>query len=89
MARPLTKTYRPAKPYVIVRTDLDDGRIAYEIWDERPESYHRLCTIYEDDAGEDIGDRSEARRDAQLIVAALNATVSGEVSDRLKGERKV
>lgn len=69
-ARPLRKTYSPKHPYVIVRDDSDDddGIIGYEIWDERPETYHRLCTVYED-PGED---RGEAKRDAELIVRALN-----------------
>lgn len=79
-ARPLQKTYSKTHPYVIVRTDGefnegDEGEdiIGYEIWDERPESYHRLCTVYED-PGED---RGEAKRDAELIVRALNLMNGG------------
>jgi len=56
-------------PYRVVRTDFDDGCIAYEIWDESPESYRRICSTYEAD---EI-DRGRARRDADLIARALNA----------------
>jgi len=71
----LRKTYSETHPYVIVRDDSDDddGIIGYEIWDERPETYHRLCTVYED-PGED---RGEAKSDAELIVRALNLMNGG------------
>ena len=75
MARPLTKTYNPRAPYVVERHDDEDGAINYEIWDERPDSYRRLCTVSEDpiDDDEPSEDRGRAKRDAELIVRALNA----------------
>lgn len=76
-ARPLQKTYSTTHPYVIHRHDSgedeDDDIIGYEIWDERPESFRRLCTVYED-PGED---RADAKRDAELIVRALNLMNGG------------
>jgi len=72
--RPLRKTYDPNAPYVVERHDEDDGSIEYEIWDHRPESYRRLCTVSEDpvDDDEDCDDRGRAMRDADLICRALN-----------------
>lgn len=73
--RPLQKTYSPAQPFVVERHDQEDGSIHYEIWDERPDSYRRLCTVTEDpveDCEEPNEDRGRAKRDADLIVRALN-----------------
>ena len=46
MATPLRKTYSKSRPYVVERDDQDDGSINYEIWDYRPDTYRRLCTVY-------------------------------------------
>jgi hypothetical protein len=55
-------------PYTINRVDWEDGSISYEIMDERPDTtYRRVCAIYEDSE-----DRGQAKRDAELIVCALN-----------------
>lgn len=71
MARPLQKTYSPSRPYVVIRCEEEDGSISYEIWDERPDSYHRLCSVHEDEGCT----RGRAKRDADLIVRALNEMV--------------
>lgn len=75
MARPLRKTYSPTAPYVMERHDQEDGAIHFEIWDHRPDSYRRLCTVTEEDVefDVDVDDRGRAKQDAELIVAALNA----------------
>jgi hypothetical protein len=80
MATPLKKTWSPLRPYMVERSDEEDGSICYEIWDYRPESYHRLCTVHEDPIEDDepCEDRGRAKRDADMIVAALNATVEVE-----------
>lgn len=61
-------------PYVVERHDQEDGSIQYEIWDRRPDTYRRLCTIAEEDVefDVDVEDRGRAKRDADLICAALN-----------------
>ncbi len=68
MARPLQKTYSPTHPYAVQRIDHDHGGISYEIIDERPDSYRIVCWCHEDEAG----DRMQAKRDADMIVRALN-----------------
>ena len=73
MARPLRKTYSKSHPYVVERHDWDDGSISYEIWDHRPETYRRLCSVDEDEGG----DRGKAKQDAELIVRALNLMNGG------------
>ena len=80
MARPLRKTYSRSHPYVVERHDEEDGSIAYEIWDTRPETYRRLCTVAEDpaeDCDDCSSDRGRAKRDAELIVRALNLMNGG------------
>lgn len=69
MARPLRDTYNPSAPYVVQRHDDEDGGIQYEIVDKRPDTYRRLCTISE----EFSVTRAQAKRDADMIVRALNA----------------
>jgi hypothetical protein len=65
----------------VERHDQEDGSITYEIWDERPESYRRLCSINEwnDGGAEDDEERelSTAKADAELIVRALNLMNGG------------
>lgn len=75
MVRPLTKTYLPSRPYVVERHDWEDGSISYEIWDTRPDTYRRLCSVYEDDSADDEepAARGQAKRDADMITRALNA----------------
>lgn len=73
--RPLQKTYDPAKPFVVNRQDQEDGSIQYEIWDERQDSYRRLCVAaedYNDDSEDGDPDRGQAMKDADLIARALN-----------------
>lgn len=82
MARPLRKTYSPTHPYVVERHDQEDGSITYEIWDHRPESYRRLCSLNEwNDGGGRVDDdgfeASTAKADAELIVRALNLMNGG------------
>lgn len=80
MARPLTKTYSKSHPYAVERHDEEDGAIHYEIWDHRPDSYRRLCTVcedYNDDAEAGHGDRGQSKKDADLIVRALNLMNGG------------
>lgn len=67
MTAPLQKTYSKTHPYVIHREDHESGLIGYEIIDERPDTYHIVCIIYEEPE-----DRGQAKRDAELIVRALN-----------------
>lgn len=81
MAVPLKKTYSPRHPYVVERHDQDDGSITYEVWDQRPESYRRLCSLnewndggYEDDEEREL---STAKADAELICRALNILNGG------------
>ena len=70
MAAPLKTT---THPYVVERKDWEDGSISYEIWDHRPETYRRLCSVYED-----LGmKRGQAKQDAELIIRALNFMNSG------------
>ena len=47
IARPLRKTYSRSHPYVVERNDWDDGSISYEIYDNSPETYRRVCAVYE------------------------------------------
>lgn len=75
MARPLSKTYDPANPFVVERNDQEDGSIVYEIWDHRPDSYRRLCVCSEDYCDEDVEpdmDRGQTKKDADMIATALN-----------------
>ena len=72
IGRPLRKTYSRSHPYVVERHDWDDGSISYEIYDNRPETYRRVCAVYEDHEN-----RGEAKRDAELIVRALNLMNGG------------
>jgi hypothetical protein len=87
MARPLRRTYSSSHPYVIERHDQEDGSITYEVWDRRPDSYRRLCSINEwNDGGcEDDEERnlSTAKQDAELIVDALNL-MNGGLSARMR-----
>ncbi len=79
--RPLRATYSPTHPYVIQRQDLDSGAITYEVWDLRPETYRRLCTLHEyyDGGVEDEKgrERSTVKQDAEMIVRALNLMNGG------------
>lgn len=81
MARPLRKTYSKTHPYVVERHDQDDGSITYEIWDRRPDSYRRLCSMNErDDGGGEDDNGNEfftAKEDAELIARALNLMNGG------------
>ena len=81
MARPLRATYSPTHPYVVERHDQEDGSITYEIWDRRPDTYRRLCSLNEwnDGGREDKAgkERSTAKEDAELIVDALNLMNGG------------
>lgn len=81
MARPLRKTYSKTHPYVMERHDQEDGSITYEIWDYRPESYRRVCSMNEwnDGGSEDNKERelSTAKQDAEMIVRALNLNNGG------------
>jgi hypothetical protein len=81
MARPLKKTYLPRHPYVVERHDQEDGSVTYEIWDYRPDSYRRLCSLNEwNDGGmedDEERDLSTAKADAELIVRALNLMNGG------------
>ena len=73
--RPLQKTYDPAAPFVVERHDQEDGAIHYEIWDERQDSYRRLCTVmedYNDDSEDGSPERGQSLKDANLIARALN-----------------
>lgn len=69
-ARALTKTYQPAAPYVVEREDHDDGSIHYRVMDYRPDSYREVCAT--NDWG---GENGHAKRDAEMIVRALNLLV--------------
>ena len=64
--RPLTKTYQPNAPYVVERQDDDYGGIAYEVVDERPDSYRAVCSCSDDRYG---------KADAENIARALNMLV--------------
>ena len=81
MVRPLKKTYSPTHPYVVERHYQEDGSITYEIWDHRPDTYRRLCSINEwndggseDEAGNEF---NTAKVDAELIVDELNLMNGG------------
>lgn len=67
--RPLRATYNPDAPYVVERHEDEEGGIQYEIIDKRPDTYRRLCTI----SDEFSVTRAQAKRDADMIVCALNA----------------
>lgn len=80
MARPLQKTYSKTHPYIVERHDQEDGAIHYEILDYRPESYRRLCTVKEDDnddSEDGSPERGQAKKDADMIVRALNLNSGG------------
>lgn len=82
--RPLRARYNPEAPYVIERRDDEDGSIRYEIWDKRPETYNRLCVISEDNEDcDEPQDRGRAKKDAELIVRALNAQHTSSVEAAL------
>lgn len=80
--RPLEKTYDPYAPFVVERHDQEDGSFHYEIWDTRPEYYRRLCNVYEpavadtESEGPEDWDRGQAKKDAELIVTALNRYIN-------------
>ena len=69
--RPLTATYQPLAPYVVERHDQDDGSITYEVWDHRPGSYRRLCSVNE----WNDSTMATAKHDADQIVRGLNMLV--------------
>ncbi len=69
--RPLRATYSPTHPYVIERHDYESGGIGYEIWDKRPDTYRRLCALKEEPGR----NRGQAKKDAEMIVCALNAAL--------------
>lgn len=76
MARPLTKTYSPTHPYTVERHDQDDGSIAYEVVDNRPESYWIVCAI--NDRYDERDEKMHgAKRDAETIARALNLMNGG------------
>lgn len=82
MATPLRKTYSKTHPYVVERHDQEDGSITYEIWDHRPDSYRRLCSLnefYESESysDEDCRPRHTAKSDAEMIMRALNLMNGG------------
>lgn len=82
MARPLTRRYSPSHPYVVQRHDQSDGSITYEIWDTRPDTFRRLCSIndhYDSTSYSDEGERPAncAKDDAEMIVRALNLMNGG------------
>lgn len=80
MAAPLKKTFSPTHPYVVERHDQEDGSITYEVWDTRPDTYRRLCSMNEwNDGGREDGERdlSTAKADADLIADALNLMNGG------------
>lgn len=82
MARPLRKTYSKTHPFVVERHDQEDGSITYEIWDHRPESYRRLCSISDDYDSETYSDEDKrpqhcAKSDAEMIIRALNLMNGG------------
>ena len=62
--------------FTVERHDQEDGAIHYEIWDTKPASYRRLCVVcedYNDDSDDGSPDRGQSKKDADLIVRALNA----------------
>lgn len=67
--RPLRKTYQPNAPYVVERSD-DEDSISYDVIDERPESYRRVCFIDDDE-----GRSGYAKFDAEQIARGLNLLV--------------
>lgn len=68
--RPLRKTYEPKAPYVVERVDGDDGQIAYEVQDWRPDTYRKVCTT-----SDEFGENPYAKHDAEQIARALNLLV--------------
>lgn len=86
MARPLKKTYSPSHPYTVERHDQEDGSITYEVWDNRPDTYRRLCSINDQNDSihcQDHDDQKDnkwkvnAKSDAEMIVHALNLMNGG------------
>ena len=57
-------------PIGLERHDTDEGAITYEIWDFNADTYHRICTISDED-------NRFAKHDAELIVRALNGLLFG------------
>lgn len=66
--RPLKKRYQPTSPYVVQREDQEGGAIAYNIFDERPDSYRFVCSISDDY-------NRYAKHDAEQVVRGLNLLV--------------
>jgi len=64
--RPLRKTFDPVAPYVVERID-DEYSITYEVNDERPGSFRRVCVVDDDE-----GRAGYAKHDAEQIARALN-----------------
>jgi|NGEPerStandDraft_6_1074524.scaffolds.fasta_scaffold133424_3 hypothetical protein len=52
-------------PIVVERHDCEGGAISYELWGYGPNTYHRLCTLSDDD-------NRHAKRDAELLARAAN-----------------
>lgn len=72
---PLKRSYDPINPFVIERESREDGGFAYHIWDTRPESAHPICVISEEYVDVDmeiVEDRARVKKDADMIVTALN-----------------
>jgi len=66
---------QPLPPYVVEGHHQYDGSITYEVWDFRPGSYRRLCSLnewYDGGKEKDGRELSTARADAELIARALN-----------------
>lgn len=85
MAKPLKATYSPIHPYIVSRQDWDDGSISYEVWDIRPDSYRRLCSLTEHEDSLDYDEESgkpkhTVKTDAELIARALNLVNAGQFS---------
>ena len=76
MARPLRKTYSTTHPYILERQDQEYGSITYEIWDTRPNSYRKLCSV-EERLYYDDGPTISAKSDAEMIARALNLMNGG------------
>lgn len=50
------------------RQDAQDGLISYELWDYGPETYHCVCVVSEELAG-------NAKAEAEFVALALNSAI--------------
>ena len=72
---------------MVERHDQEDGSITYEIWDERPESYRRLCSLNEwNDGGAEDDDEEKKLILVTKMAMALASAAASDIGAEARGE---